>query len=74
MDIYSASYYDVWNGIYEPGIYDKDTLWKTVHDRMYYGWSRHEQLAKAKSIALDNCQAKSQKSCQIVVSGCNKGF
>jgi hypothetical protein len=32
MDIYTASYDDVWAGIFKPEIYDKDTLWKKVHD------------------------------------------
>lgn len=32
IDIYCAPFENVWNGIYEPGIYDKDTLWDDVHD------------------------------------------
>lgn len=32
VDIYCAPFEHVWNGIYEPGIYDKNTLWEDVHD------------------------------------------
>jgi len=32
IDIYTAPHQDVWSGIYKPEIYDKDTLWQSVHD------------------------------------------
>jgi hypothetical protein len=50
MDIYSAPYDDVWNGIYEPEIYDKDTLWKNLHDnekiaRVIEAWQSNKALS-----------------------------
>ncbi|CAD5264508.1 MULTISPECIES: hypothetical protein [Halomonadaceae] len=32
IDIYTAPFTDLWNGIYQPDIYDKETLWECVHD------------------------------------------
>lgn len=32
IDIYWAPFEQVWNGIYESEVYDKDTIWKDDHD------------------------------------------
>ncbi|WP_075173749.1 ParB N-terminal domain-containing protein [Neptunomonas phycophila] len=50
MDIYTASFDDVWAGIFEPEIYDKDTLWKTIHDsrkiaRVIEAWENKQALS-----------------------------
>ncbi len=31
INIYTAPFDDVWTGIYEPGVYDRSTLWKDIH-------------------------------------------
>ncbi len=33
IEIYTAPFKDVWEGIYKPEIYDKDTLWDNIHDK-----------------------------------------
>ncbi|WP_304182768.1 hypothetical protein [Pseudoalteromonas prydzensis] len=50
MEIYTASYDEVWAGIFEPSIYDKDTLWKNVHDsrkiaRAIKAWEEKKALS-----------------------------
>jgi len=50
IDIYTASFNDVWNGIYKPSIYDRDTLWKDVHDnrkiaRVIEAWENGQKLS-----------------------------
>lgn len=50
VDIYTASYDDVWYGIFEPEIYDKDTLWKNIHDcgkiaRVIQAWANNRALS-----------------------------
>lgn len=50
MDIYTAPYDDVWKGIYDPGIYEKDTLWENIHDsgkiaRVIDAWRNNKALS-----------------------------
>lgn len=33
VSLYSCSMDELWSGIYEPAIYDSNTLWSRVHDR-----------------------------------------
>lgn len=48
--ILSAPFDDVWAGIYEPSIYDSDTLWHQCHDRNKIAmvidhWARGDALS-----------------------------
>lgn len=51
LEIYIAPFGDVWAGIYEPGIYDCDTLWKSnVHNpqkiaKVIYAWGEGQLLS-----------------------------
>lgn len=50
MEIYLAPTGDVWSGIFEPAIYEKDTLWKSCHDskkiaRVIKSWANNMPLS-----------------------------
>jgi len=48
--LFIAPFADVWSGIYEPSIYDRETLWKKIHDntkiaRIIEHWNNNQKLS-----------------------------
>lgn len=48
--LYVAPFEDVWSGIFDPAVYDKDTLWKKSHDnrkiaRVINHWQNNRALS-----------------------------
>ena len=48
--LYTAPFIDVYNGIFEPAVYHRNTLWKTLHDsdkivRVIQHWEQMEALS-----------------------------